>query len=293
MENSSANRLPPWLKKRVPLGGDGKVCACLHDLGLGTVCQSARCPNQLECYGRGRATFLLMGPNCTRRCGFCAVGKDAPAPLDAGEPGRVAEAVRRLELKHAVITSVTRDDLPDGGAEHFAQTVRAVRGLQPGVTIEILVPDFAGDEEAWAASCDCQPDVYNHNIETVPRLYGTVRPGADYDRSLSLLDFVKERRPKLTTKSGIMLGLGEEFEEVIDVAEDLRSVGVDMITVGQYLRPREGVNLPVARYVPPEEFDELKTLLEELGFPHVACAPFVRSSYNAGEALEETRREVR
>jgi lipoic acid synthetase len=208
-----------------------------------------------------------------------------PAPLDPDEPARLAEAVRRLELGHAVLTSVTRDDLPDGGAGHFAAAVAAIRAACPGTTVEILVPDFGGDEEAWAAVADSRPDVFNHNLETVERLYKTVRPGADFDMSLALLDFAKERRPELSAKSGLMLGLGEEPDEVLEAAGSLRDVGVDILTVGQYLRPRSARTLPVARFVPPEEFADLERELRGLGFSSVACSPFVRSSYNAEEAF--------
>lgn len=287
-EKGGRKGLPPWLKIRVPVHSDETVHSCLDTHKLGTVCQSARCPNQLECFGKGRATFLLMGPVCTRHCGFCAVTDGAPTPLDPEEPARVAEAVKELGLRHAVITSVTRDDLDDGGASHFAATVEAVRASSPEVTIEILVPDFGGDEEAWAVAADSRPDVFNHNIETIPRLYDKVRPEADYDMSLALLDFVKERHPQGKTKSGLMLGLGETLEEVVEVCEDLRGIEVNMITIGQYLCPSKKVNLPVERYVPPEEFAELKADLDTLGFDFVACSPFVRSSYNAAEALEGT-----
>lgn len=281
-----SNDRPDWLRIRVPAQADPRVNVCLDDLKLGTVCRHAKCPNQLECYGKGRATFLLMGPNCTRHCGFCGVPRETPASLDPSEPGRVAEAVKRLALRHVVITSVTRDDLPDGGAAHFAATVAAIRDACPGVTVETLTPDFAGDEDAWAVAADAQPDVFNHNIETVPRLYARVRPEADYDMSLALLDFVKERHPAMKTKSGLMLGLGETAEEVLEVAEDLRGVGVDMLTVGQYLCPANETNLPVEEYVTPAEFEALRGALMELGFGFVACAPLVRSSYNALEALE-------
>lgn len=280
---------PPWLTIRVPANMDPSVDTCLDDLKLGTVCRHAKCPNRHECYDKGRATFLLMGPSCTRHCAFCGVPREAPTALDPEEPGRVAEAAERLELKHAVITSVTRDDLPDGGAAHFAATVAAVRERCPQATVEILVPDFAGDEDAWAVAADAGADVFNHNMETVPRLYDKVRPEADYDMSLALLDFVKERCPKATTKSGLMLGLGEELDEVVAVAEDLRGVGVDMLTVGQYLCPEREKNLPVERYVTPEEFEQLREALVELGFRFVACAPLVRSSYNALEALDASR----
>lgn len=287
---SKNNPRPDWLTIRLPLNGDASpVRGCLDNLKLGTVCSSARCPNQAECYGKGRATFLLMGPNCTRRCGFCAVSREAPAALDPQEPGRVAQAVRELKLRHAVITSVTRDDLPDGGAEHFVRTVRAVRELNPGVSVEILVPDFAGARASWNVSASCLPDVYNHNMETVRRLYGTVRPQADYARSLEQLRYVKEHFPQLTTKSGLMTGLGETFEELLETGRDLRAAGVDMVTVGQYLAPVNGKNLPVVSYTHPDEFARLERELKALGFSMVAASPFVRSSYNAGEAFDAVR----
>jgi lipoic acid synthetase len=282
---SVTNTLPPWLKKTVPPGGGKIVGECLDDLRLDTVCRGARCPNRLDCYSRGRAAFLIMGPNCTRSCRFCAVTSADPVPLDPGEPARLAEAVKRLGLRHAVVTSVTRDDLPDGGAAHFAETVRHIRALAPGVTVEILVPDFRGDGNAWAMAADAAPDVFNHNLETVERLYGKVRPQADYDLSLALLDFARERRPEMTTKSGLMLGFGEELEEIVEAARDLRDAGVDAVTVGQYLRPKSDRALPVERFVAPDEFADLERELVGLGFRSVACSPFVRSSYNAEEAF--------
>lgn len=281
----SVERPPAWLRKPIPSGDARPVADCLDELGLDTVCRGARCPNRLDCRSRGRAAFLLLGPRCTRACRFCAVESGRPAAPDPDEPARLAQAVRRLNLGHAVLTSVTRDDLPDGGAGHFAAAVAAIRDVCPGTTVEILVPDFQGDEEAWAAAADSRPDVFNHNLETVERLQGTVRPEADFDMSLALLDFAKERRPGISTKSGLMLGLGEEPEEVLEAARALRDVGVDILTVGQYLRPKSERTLPVARFVPPDEFSDLERELRGLGFPSVACAPFVRSSYNAGEAF--------
>jgi lipoic acid synthetase len=285
-EKKSRSPFPPWLKKQVPCNPNNAVRECLTDLNLDTVCRSARCPNQLECFQKRRATFLLMGPSCTRNCRFCAVDRDAPAPLDPQEPRHVAEAVQRLKLKHAVITSVTRDDLPDGGAEHFAQTVKAVRELNPGATIEILTPDFRGVEKDIATAADSLPDVFNHNVETVPRLYPRVRPMADFAASVEVLRFVKKLHPKMTTKSGIMVGLGEEYGEILEAGKALAAAGVDMLTVGQYLQSAPG-NLPVERFVTPEEFARMRRELKDLGFRHVAAAPFVRSSYNAEEALEE------
>ncbi len=284
-EAKGGRRLPPWLNKKIPADAGGAVKDVLADLSLDTVCRGARCPNSLECKSRGRAAFLLLGPHCTRRCRFCAMSDGVPVPPDRDEPARLAEAVGRLGLRHAVITSVTRDDLPDGGAAHFARTVAAVREKCPETTVEILVPDFWGDEDAWAVAADSLPDVFNHNLETVERLYDVVRPGADFDRSLALLDFVKERRPELATKSGLMVGLGEELEEIVETAEALRDVGVDLLTVGQYLKPRSERTLEVARFVTPEEFADLQGELSGLGFKSVACAPFVRSSYNAEEAF--------
>lgn len=282
----SSNGLPRWLSKRIPTGGQS-VNRCLDDLQLGTVCTSARCPNKAECYAKGRATFLLMGPNCTRHCGFCAVGRLTPAPLDTDEPRRVAQAVKRLALRHVVITSVTRDDLPDGGAAHFARTVAEVKALNPGVSTEILTPDFADNREAWAVAADAGADVFNHNMETVPRLYAKVRPEAVYERSLALLAFAKQRHPEMRVKSGLMVGLGETVDEILAVGRDLVAAGVDMLTVGQYLRPSADHNLPVEYFMRPEEFAELEVNLKGLGFRHVAASPFVRSSYNAEEALAD------
>lgn len=278
-------RLPPWLKKTIPRESGREVTDCLAELKLDTVCRGARCPNSLECRSQGRAAFLIMGPRCTRSCRFCAVESGAPAELDPDEPRRVAEAVKRLGLGHAVVTSVTRDDLPDGGAGHFRATVAAIRELCPEATVEILVPDFWGDEDAWAVAVDGRPDVFNHNVETVERLYAKVRPEADFDRSLALLDFAGEREPGMLTKSGMMLGLGETREEVVETAQALRDVGVDILTVGQYLKPASERTLPVHRYVPPEEFADLEDELKGLGFRMVACSPWVRSSYNAQEAF--------
>jgi lipoic acid synthetase len=286
----AVRRLPPWLKKTIPAEGGQAVNDCLSALHLDTVCRGARCPNSLDCKSRGRAAFLIMGAHCTRSCRFCAMESGGVAPLDPDEPARLAEAVKQLGLTHAVVTSVTRDDLLDGGAGHFASTVAALRAQTPDATVEILVPDFWGDEDAWAIAADSLPDVFNHNIETVERLYERVRPEADFDRSLALLDFAKERHPEMTTKSGMMLGLGEEIDEVLEAAEALRDVGVDIITVGQYLQPKSPRTLPVERFVSPEEFDALAEELRSLGFKSVACSPFVRSSYNAEEGFLTAKR---
>ncbi|MDR1520023.1 MAG: lipoyl synthase [Planctomycetota bacterium] len=282
---NKVRRLPPWLKKRVPAETGPVPLDCLAELRLDTICRGARCPNRLDCRSRGRAAFLIMGPNCTRACRFCAVESGRPAQLDPDEPSRLALAAKRLGLRHVVVTSVTRDDLPDGGAGHFARTVAAIRENCPGATVEILVPDFRGDEAAWAVAADSRPDVFNHNLETVERLYDLVRPGADFGRSLALLDFVKERRPELTTKSGLMLGLGERREEIVEAARALRDAGAAILTVGQYLRPAGARTLPVERFVAPEEFAAIEAELMALGFASAVCSPFVRSSYNAEEAF--------
>ena len=283
MAKADRKRLPPWLRKTVPCSGSEPVRDILRGLDLCTVCASARCPNQAECYGRGRATFLIMGPHCSRSCRFCAVSKKPPAALDPDEPRRVAEAVARLELKHAVVTSVTRDDLPGGGAAHFAETVRATRGAHP-CTVEVLTPDFNGDEAAIAAVAEAGPDIFNHNVETAPRLYPAVRPEADYQQSLELLRFLRRRFPGLPTKSGLMLGLGETRAELRQAFRDLAATGCRILTLGQYLAPSPK-HFPVARYVPPDEFDDLGEEARAAGFAFVAAAPFVRSSYNAEEVF--------
>jgi lipoic acid synthetase len=251
-------------------------------LDLHTVCQSARCPNLNECWSRKAATFMIMGDICTRTCRFCTVPKGKPLALDEREPEHVAEAAASLGLRHVVVTSVDRDDLPDQGAGHFADTIRALRARLPEAVIEVLTPDFRGEGGLVDVVSDAAPDIFNHNLETVPRLYARVRPGAGYRRSLDLLARVKARHPRQFTKSGLMLGLGEEREELLDVLRDLRSVGVDVLTLGQYLRPSLA-QLPVERFVPPEEFDDLAREARALGFLSVASGPFVRSSYNAAE----------
>ena len=260
--------------------------------GLHSVCQEARCPNRSECWERGHVTFMLLGSVCTRACRFCAVATGLPArPPDPEEPGRVAAAAARLGLSHVVLTSVDRDDLPDGGAGQFAATLRAIRALRPRATTEVLTPDFQGDREAVAAVCEGAPDVYNHNVETVPRLYRRVRPGARYERSLAVLAEARRLRPEAVVKSGLMLGLGETRQEVLGVLGDLRSAGVDTLTVGQYLRPSRR-QLPVERYWEPAEFETLAGEAAGLGFAHGAAGPLVRSSYNADESLEQARRRA-
>jgi lipoic acid synthetase len=272
---------PKWLHR--PLSRGGGFAATLNtvsDLGLHTVCQEADCPNRAECYGRGTATFLLLGPNCTRNCRFCAVGHLAPEPVDREEPQRVARAVARLGLKFCVLTMVTRDDLPDGGAAHLARTMDAIGRRCPGVGIEVLASDLGGDENALSAVLDAGPLVFNHNLETVPRLYDRVRPQADYRRSLRVLQTAGEMAPGVVTKSGLMLGLGETKEEVLSVLDDLRRAGCQSLTLGQYLAPSSR-HYPVERYLPPEEFEELGRQALARGFRAVASAPLVRSSYKA------------
>ena len=275
-------RKPAWIKAKAPT--DPKVIALkqlLRAQDLHTVCEEAACPNLGECFSKGTATFMIMGALCTRRCPFCDVAHGRPLPLDAAEPAHLAEAVRLMDLRYVVITSVDRDDLRDGGASHFAACVRAVREAQPKIQIEILVPDFRGRmEPALAALLVAPPDVFNHNLETVPRLYRQVRPGADYAWSLELIRAFKAQAPAVPTKSGVMLGLGEETEEVHAVLRDLRTHDCDRVTIGQYLQPSRA-HLPVARFVTPDEFTELGRFARGLGFTNVACGPLVRSSYHA------------
>jgi len=273
-------RLPAHCRSTAPRGpAVQSLERQLRRLGLHTVCEEARCPNRNACFARGTATFMLLGAVCTRTCRFCNVATGRPGPVDAAEPARVAEAVRRLGLRHAVLTSVNRDDLADGGASHFASAIRAIRERSPTARVEVLTPDFAGAPGAIDVVASARPDVYNHNVETVPRLYRTVRPGATYARSLSLLSRVSRRRGPVT-KSGIMLGLGESADEVRDVLRDLRAAGVAAVTLGQYLRPTLR-HLPVARYLEPHEFETFGECARELGFSSVASGPLVRSSYHA------------
>jgi lipoic acid synthetase len=279
-----ARRLPPWLKRRLPHGnGNFFTQDLLRGLRLETVCENARCPNRPECYARRTATFMVLGNVCTRPCGFCSVSKGTPEALEDDEPARVAEAAQRLGLRHVVITSVTRDDLPDGGADHFRRCVLTVRE-RTGAAVEVLTPDFLGDLAAVDRVLEAAPEVYNHNMETVPRLYRKVRGRACYQRSLDLLAHIKRRRPQTVTKSGLMLGVGETAEELFEVLADLRSVGCDTLTLGQYLAPTLK-HIPVARYVPPAEFDELAARARTLGFAHVVAGPFIRSSYHADEMV--------
>ena len=279
-------RLPPWLRREIPLSNANHFTAGLmEELGLETVCDSAKCPNRMECYSQKTATFMILGNVCTRPCGFCAVDRGHPDELLSDEPQRVAEASQRLGLKHVVITSVTRDDLPDGGAEHYYQCVTAVRE-QTGARVEVLTPDFIDNYPALDRVIAAAPEVFNHNTETVPRLYRKVRgPKSDYRWTLALLQRVKDKNPALQTKSGLMLGLGETHEELFDVLADLRDVGVDFLTLGQYLQPGKNY-LSVARYLPPAEFDFLGGAAKTMGFSQVASGPFVRSSYHARDMAE-------
>jgi lipoic acid synthetase len=254
----------------------------LDELRLHTVCESAKCPNHWECWSRGTATFMIAGDRCTRACGFCAVDTARPLPLESDEPRRVAEATRRMRLKHVVITAVARDDLPDGGAAHFRATIEAVRELNPGIVIEVLTPDFNARDEALATVIAARPQVFNHNLETVRRLTPAVRHRATYDRSLAVLGTVKQRAPEIFTKSGLMLGLGEQPDEVLRALEDLRAVGCQILTLGQYLQPTLN-HLPVVEFVPPARFEELGAAARKMGFLHVAAGPKVRSSYHADE----------
>ena len=277
-------RLPRWLKRPLPQSGMAYTSDVISDLRLETVCESAKCPNRTECWSQKTATFMIGGNVCTRPCGFCSVPKGKTERLELDEPERVAEAAARLGLKYVVLTSVTRDDLPDGGADHWYRTVLAVRE-HTGAQVEVLTPDFLGNRQAISRVIASRPDVFNHNTETVPRLYHRVRRNAEYQRTLNLLKQIKEEAPDMPTKSGLMLGRGETREELLDVFADLRGVGCDMLTLGQYLQPTPA-HLPVERYVPPEEFDKIGELARMLGFSMVASGPFVRSSYHAGEMAE-------
>jgi lipoic acid synthetase len=279
---------PQWLRAKAPVGDNfHNLKKLARDLGLHTVCESAQCPNIGECWNHETATFMLLGDICTRRCGFCAVPKGKPLAIDWDEPQRVAEAVATLGLKHAVVTSVNRDDDNVGGAKIFAETIREIRKLIPECRVEVLIPDFQGLEEPLRIVLDARPDVLNHNTETVPRLYRVVRSGARYQRTLDLLENAKKIAPGTITKSGVMVGLGESMEELIDVFRDLGQRGVDLLTVGQYLRPSKD-HLPIARFYTPEEFRFMKDEALRFGFRHVESGPLVRSSYHAHEQAEAT-----
>lgn len=276
-------RKPHWLQKKIRPGAHTEVDRLVGDLRLNTVCREACCPNISDCFSRKQATFLLLGAACTRLCSFCSVTKEVPAPADPGEPARVAEAIVRLNLRHVVITSPTRDDLPDGGASHYTATVAAVRRRSPATTVELLVPDFGGCRSALTAVVLARPDILGHNVETVPRLY-TIRQGADYRRSLALLALARDLVPELKTKSGIMVGLGETEEEVLQVFTALREAGCSYLSVGQYLAPGRGFT-PVREFIAPDRFDRYRERALELGFEHVESGPYVRSSYLAERYL--------
>ena len=282
-------RLPPWFKQRL---ADPGVMSSMHGLldglNLHTICQSALCPNIGKCFTAGTATFLILGDICTRRCTFCTVKKGLPEPVDEAEPKHLLEAVQKLGLSYVVITSVTRDDLPDGGASQFARTVALLRENAADIIVEVLVPDFRGSEEAIRTVVESGPQVINHNVETVPRLYPGVRRGADYARSLELLYTVKNLNIKITTKSGLMLGLGESTEEVVEVMYDLREANCDLLTIGQYLQPSTQHH-PVSRFVTPEEFAKYEAIGREMGFAEVASSPLVRSSYRAAELFDKAQ----
>ncbi len=277
-----SRRLPRWLRRRITAGTRADdTAALLAGLNLATVCDEAECPNRHECFCRGTATFMILGRSCTRNCRFCAVSADGPEPVREDEPAAVAEASERMRLRHVVVTSVTRDDLPDGGAGHFARTIAAVRERLPDAVVEVLVPDFRGDTAAIDTVLAARPDVFNHNVETVPRLYEHIRPQADYRQSLDVLARAHgQGSPGMRTKSGLMVGLGETTDEIRAVLRDLREVDCEILTLGQYLAPSDA-HVPVERFVRPEEFDGLRAEAEKMGFAAVAAGPFVRSSYQA------------
>ncbi|MDU7579086.1 lipoyl synthase [Aeromonas sp.] len=281
--NEEVLRKPEWMRIKLPPSSQKieHIKSTLRKNKLHSVCEEASCPNLAECFNHGTATFMIMGAICTRRCPFCDVAHGRPLPLDPEEPKKLALTIKEMNLKYVVITSVDRDDLRDGGAQHFADCIKQIREHSPQTRIEILTPDFRGRmEQALEVFRETPPDVFNHNLETAPRMYRVARPGADYKWSLELLRRIKEMHPHVPTKSGVMMGLGETNEEIVQVLKDLREHGVNMLTLGQYLQPSRH-HLPVKRYVPPAEFDELKDVAMDLGFSHAACGPFVRSSYHA------------
>ncbi len=280
-------RRPPWIRVKAP---SGETYQNVHNLmrskTLHTVCEEAQCPNIGECWGRGTATFLMMGDTCTRSCGFCDIKTGRPSPLDWAEPNRIAESVRAMGLRHVVITSVNRDERPDGGAPIFAMVIKRIRQLQPGCSIEVLIPDFKGSEAALKIVMDAQPEILNHNVETVPRLFKKVQPQDNYAWTKATLGNAKKMQPLVLTKSGIMVGLGETFDEVVEVMRDLAGLGVDILTIGQYLQPSKK-HLPVERYYTPEEFDRFQVIGKELGYKWVESGPLVRSSYRADVQVRE------
>jgi len=278
---------PEWI--RVKLQGEGtfkKVDDILSSLSLNTVCKEANCPNRMECYNKGTATFMILGKNCTRNCTFCNVTKSIPEPVDTEEPSKIADAVSRMHIKHVVITSVTRDDLSDGGAAHFAAVVNKIKDINENLTVEVLIPDLKGNYEDLKTVLESYPDILNHNVETAPSLYKKVRPMANYKQSIDVLKNSKEINPDILTKSGIMVGLGESKEEIFDVMKDLRNVGCDILTIGQYLRPSMK-HIEIAEYVHPDVFKEYEEKGYEMGFRYVASSPLVRSSYNAAEVFKK------
>ena len=285
-------RLPPWFKQKLV---DPKIMLpmerLLHRLSLHTICQCALCPNIVECFSQKTATFLILGDICTRHCTFCAVKKGHPPPVDDNEPQHLLEAVEKLNLSYVVITSVTRDDLSDGGASQFVKAINTLREKMEGTLVEVLIPDFLGSTEAIRAVVESRPEVINHNVETVPRLYPQVRPEADYCRSLELLSTVKNLNPEIVTKSGLMLGLGETREEVVEVMKDLRGANCELLTLGQYLQP-SSQHYPVAQYVSPEEFSVFEGIAKSMGFTEVASAPLVRSSFKAAELYAKARLNI-
>jgi lipoyl synthase len=281
------NRRPPWIKVRAPMGETYEnVRELMRSKSLHTVCEEAQCPNLGECWGRGTATFLMMGDTCTRSCGFCDIKTGRPNPLDWAEPNRVAQSVRAMGLRHVVITSVNRDDRPDGGAPLFAMVIRRIRQLQPGCSIEVLIPDFKGSETALKIVMDAQPEILNHNVETVPRLFKKVQPQDNYEWALATLENAKKMDALVLTKSGIMVGLGETFDEVVETMQALANIKVDILTIGQYLQPSKK-HLPIERYYTPQEFEELKRIGLEMGFKWVESGALVRSSYHADEQVRE------
>ncbi|MFQ0992063.1 lipoyl synthase [Gilliamella apicola] len=293
LEDATPLKKPDWMKIKIPVHSTNiaHIKSTMRKHGLHSVCEEASCPNLAECFNHGTATFMILGDICTRRCPFCDVAHGRPLPPDREEPIKLAQTIQEMKLRYVVITSVDRDDLKDGGASHFADCTREIRALSPNIKVETLTPDFRGCiDEAVEVLSDNPPDVFNHNLENIPRLYKKIRPGANYVGSLKLLSAFKEKHPDIPTKSGLMVGLGETNAELIEVLKDLRSHGVTMLTLGQYLQPSK-YHLPVERYVPPEEFDELKQIALGMGFTHAACGPFVRSSYHAD--LQAMGKEVK
>lgn len=286
-------RLPPWLKRPLPSGDFARTVQVVEESGVATVCQEARCPNLSECWSKRHATFMILGDKCTRRCHYCAVATARPDPPAADEPDRLAEAVARLNLRHVVITAVARDDLGDEGAGHFARCVTAIHGRCPTTSVEVLPADFHARRDCIQALCEAGPELYNHNLEMVERLTPRIRPQGKYRRSLEVLRTVKGIAPQIMTKSGVMVGLGETMEELHRTFEDLRGAGCDVLTVGQYLQPTLDRHAAVARYYTPDEFERLGEYARSIGFVSVASGPFVRSSYNAAEVFEESRRRLR